>query len=186
VCQGTDQQVRVRANPPLPGRVRQLKPVELDLLARRVRDDRDIPTPGRLARIAVRSDVIPAKRPGEGRVAALIAQFHDLVEQGARPQMRIIGQPLTAVVQERHERIRRLTAPAGLHLAVQIRPDRLAISPQMPGDRRDRPSLTTQSMRVHVFLPREHPGLRTGRPSSTRRLSTTRRHQFDTPDKITQ
>lgn len=52
----------------------------------------------------------------------------------------------------------------------------------MPCDRRDRPSLTTQSMSGRVFLPSEHSGPRTGRTPSSRRLSTTRRHQFDTPE----
>ncbi|MGW2563033.1 phosphatase PAP2 family protein [Streptomyces sp. NPDC001514] len=44
----------------------------------------------------------------------------------------------------------------------------------MPRDRRDRPTLTTQCVGIHVFLPREHPGPRTGRTRSSCRLSSNR------------
>lgn len=162
----------VTPNSPLIRGSWKLKPVELDL--------------GRLARFTVRPHVIAAQGSRERGVAALIAQRDDLVEQGGRPQVRVVRESLAAVVQERSEGIRCLAPLAGRLLAVQIVANRLAVTAQMPGDRRDRPSLTTQSVCVHVFLPREHPGPGTGRPSSTRRLSTTHRRQFDTPSKITQ
>ena len=43
-------------------------------------------------------------------------------------------------------------------LPPQIRTDRLTVMTQMPGDRRDRPALPAQRMRLHIVLPREHPG----------------------------
>jgi hypothetical protein len=73
--------------------------------------------------------------------------------------MRVVAQPLAAVLQEGHKRVRRLTPVSRDPLAVQIGADRLAVVPQMPGDRRDRPALTTQRVSIHVFLPAEHPGL---------------------------
>lgn len=98
--------------------------------------------------------------------------------------MWIIGEPLLAVLQEGHEGVRALTSLARDLIAVQIGADRLAVTSQMTCDRRDRPTLTTQCVSIHVFLPREHPGPRPGR-TCARRLSTTHRSQFDTPGKIT-
>lgn len=55
----------------------------------------------------------------------------------------------------------------------------------MPCDRRDRPSLATQRVRIHVFLSREHPGPRTGRTQCERRLFRIRSPQADTSIEIT-
>jgi hypothetical protein len=111
-----------------------------------------------MARLAVRPGAIAAKGAGERRVGTLIAESHHLVEKGGRPQVRVVGKALAAVRKERHERVGRLTPLAGGPLTVQVGPDRLAVPAQMPGDRRDRPSLPTQCMSIHVFLPSEHPG----------------------------
>lgn len=98
--------------------------------------------------------------------------------------MRIIIEPLPTVLQEGYEGVRALTSLARNLIAVQIGADRLAVTSQMSRDRRDRPTLTTQCVSIHVFLPRKHPGPRTGR-TCARRLSTTHRSQFDTPGEIT-
>ncbi|KUL70032.1 hypothetical protein ADL34_06780 [Streptomyces sp. NRRL WC-3605] len=61
--------------------------------------------------------------------------------------MWVIVEALTAVVQERHERVRGLSALLRDALAVQVGADRLAVAAQMPGDRRDRPP-PTQRVRI--------------------------------------
>jgi len=78
-----------------------------------------------------------------------ITQIAQLVEQCAGPQMRVIGQPLRAVRRERLERARDRAGPDPyLAVAREIGTDGLAVSSQVPGDRRDRPTLATQC--VHV------------------------------------
>lgn len=108
-----DQQMRMRADCPLGRRVRELDPVELDLLARRVRDHRTVPALRRVAGLAVRPDPVTAKRFGEGGVGALVAELAHLVEQRGRPQVRVVRKPLLAVLQERHARVRALTGWCG-------------------------------------------------------------------------
>jgi hypothetical protein len=171
-------------SPPLWG-IRQFQPVELDLLTRRVRDHRDVTAGGSVAGLVVRPSLITAMRPRERRVRTLVAERSHLAEQRRSPQVEIVRELLPAIRQERHERIRRLASLTGDPLTVQIGADRLAISAQVPCDRRDRPSLATQSVSVHVFLPREHSGPRPGRTRSSRRLSTTHPAPFDTPGNIT-
>jgi hypothetical protein len=85
---------------------------------------------------------VSPQRRGERLIRAGEAQLDDLVEQRGRPQVRIIGQPLPTVAEELLHRLR----PDGLALtrtalAVQIRTDRLAVMPEMAGDRADRPTL---------------------------------------------
>lgn len=48
--------------------------------------------------------------------------------------------------------------------------------------RSPRSSIHDDAVSVHVFLPREQPGLRRGRTRSSRRPSATCRHQLDTPE----
>lgn len=74
VRQRPDQQMRLLPGAPARGRVRQLQPVPLGFLARRVGDDRDVPAAGHLTRPAVRAQLIAAQRAGERRVAALVAE----------------------------------------------------------------------------------------------------------------
>jgi hypothetical protein len=152
-----DQWMRVRADAPLVRRVRELDPVELDLLARRMRDRRPVPALRRVAGLAVRPDPVTTKRLGERRVGAPVAELAHLVEQSGRPQVGVIGQSLLAVPQERHEWVWALTALVRRSLAARIGADRLAVTTQMPGDRRDRPALATQRVRVPVFLHRAVP-----------------------------
>lgn len=56
-----DQQV----SSPRLGRVRKLQPVELDLFTRRMRDHRDVPARRGMTRLAVRPDLVAAKRTGK-------------------------------------------------------------------------------------------------------------------------
>ncbi|MFI2352901.1 hypothetical protein ACH492_39185 [Streptomyces sp. NPDC019443] len=155
------------ADTPLRGWVRQFDPVELDLLARRMRDDRHVSATGGPARFAVRTRLIPPQGPRENGIATRITEFDDLLEERRRPQVWVVAEPLAAVLQEGHERVRRLTPISRDPFAVQISADRLAIVAQMPGNRGDRPALTTQRVSIHVFLPGEHPGP-SNRPNPSR------------------
>ena len=82
----------------------------------------------------------------------------ELVEQRHRPQMRIIRQTLADIADVVVEPV--AACRAGTHpgdtITAQIRPDRLGVTAQMPGDHRDLPALLEQRMRVDVFLPCEH------------------------------
>jgi hypothetical protein len=71
--------------------------------------------------------------------------------------VRVLGQPGRAVDGERPERIsRRPGRDPGLAVATQVSADRLAVTPEVTGDRRDRSSLAVQRVRVDVFLPCDH------------------------------
>src|SRR5690554_6201814 len=73
--------------------------------------------------------------------------------------MRVLTQPLGHVGHETFEAVLAAAGPyARLAVAGQIRPDRLAILAQVPGDRGDRPAPSMQRVRVDVFLPCEHGG----------------------------
>src|SRR5680860_911412 len=96
VRERTDEQVRGRAPAPRGWRVWKFEPVELGLGPCRVGDDRVVP-PGRvLARLAVRPQRPGPQAAGEARIRTLVAERDDLVEQGGRPQMRIVAQTALA------------------------------------------------------------------------------------------
>ncbi len=144
VRERTDQQVRVLAPPPVLRRVRQLEPVPLGLLTRRMLDRRVRPALRRRARLAVRPQTPGAELAGEGRIRPVVAEPGDLVEQGHRPQVRILGEACTDIVDERLERIGfGGLAFAGDPAAGQVGADGLAVPAQVPGDRRDAHSLAT-------------------------------------------
>lgn len=113
--------VRQRANEHVglltPRCIVELKPVPLDLLTRRVLDVDMRASVGRRARLAVRAQLPVAELTGEGLVAALVPECHQLVEQRGRPHVLIISQPLTHVRLEPIERIR-LGALAHARLAL--------------------------------------------------------------------
>jgi hypothetical protein len=88
----------------------------------------------------------------ERRVAAQIAQGDDFVEQFGSLHMRGLGQALAAVRQEPLKLIRYGPSDAGDAFPSQVVPYGLAIAGQVPGDRRDRPSLAAQRTRLRVFL----------------------------------
>jgi hypothetical protein len=105
VRQCPDQQERGLAPPPARGRVRELDPVELGLLTRWVFDDRHRPGRDRAARLARRAQPAGPQLAGQRRIGPVEPEVDELVVQGLRPQVRVLGQPFTAVGHERLERI---------------------------------------------------------------------------------
>ena len=93
-----DEQRRRGAPPPRCRRVREIHPVPLRLLASRVVDDRDRTPLGRVATLTMRTQRTHPQLPGERRIRLIKPEPDDLVEQRHRPQMRILDQPLAAVV----------------------------------------------------------------------------------------
>jgi hypothetical protein len=69
-------------------------------------DHRDRAVLRRAARLARRSQPARPQLAGERRIGAVVAQLAELVEQRGGPQVRVLGQPFPAVVDERLERIR--------------------------------------------------------------------------------
>ena len=93
----------------------------------------------------------------EARVAQRIAEPFHLVIEGRRPHVRIVDEPRRQVFGERLERVwRRLGPDSRDPLPVDVGPDRLAVSAEVPGDRRDRPAPAPQCMCFHVFPMCEH------------------------------
>ncbi len=99
--QRPDEQMGLHAPPPRGRRVRQLHPVPLGLLPRRVLDHRDRPAHGRAAGLARRAQPQRPHRPGHRQVRAGEPHVGQLVEQGAGPQVRIVGEALRGVPSER-------------------------------------------------------------------------------------
>jgi hypothetical protein len=164
--QRADQQVRLLSPAPAGGRVGQLQPVPLRLKPRWVLDHLVVAAGRRLAGLAVRPQPARPERARERRVRPRVAQLAHLVEQGRSPQMRVALQPQPAVVGERLEAVRLVAHPHSRGaLPAQIGPDRLAVTPQMLGDRRDRPALPAQRMCLHVFLPQHPVGLLDSSPT---------------------
>lgn len=125
---------------PMLGRIGQLHPIPLGFRTRRVLDDRRGAAFRGMARLARWPQGPHPQRPRERRIRARVAQLHDLVKKRRRPHMRVLTQPRRAVVGEPGEHVRpgrgALTDPPA---ALQIGPDRFAVPPDMPGDRRNRP-----------------------------------------------
>ena len=66
--------------------------------------------------------------------------------------MRVIGEPGGQVPRERGQRIGRRSSPdAGPALPPQMSADGLAVTFQVPGDRRDRPPPGCQSLYFYIF-----------------------------------
>lgn len=157
VRQRPDQQVRGLAPPPAFGRVGQIDPVPLRLVAGRVLDHRYRAALRRSARLTRRAQAPLAQLPGQRRIRAVVAQLEQLVIQRAGPHVRVLGQPRGAVHRERFERIRGAAGTdTRLAVAGQMGADGLTVPAQMAGDRGDRPTSGAQGVRVDVFLPCEH------------------------------
>jgi len=156
VRERTNQQVRVLAPAPVLGRVGQLDPVPLGLRPGRVLDHRNRPVLGRPARLTRRPQPAGSQLAGHRRVRAVIAEPEQLVEQRRRPQVRIIGEALSAVRRKGIERISPTTGPNPSLPPGQVGTDGPAVFTQMPGDRGDRPTLAAQRVHVDVVLPCEH------------------------------
>ncbi len=160
--------------------VRQLHPVPLHLLTRRVLDHRVVAAPAGLAGLAVRAQPVRAQPAGERRIRPVEPQPPGLVEQRGRPHVRVVPQPLAQVGGERPERV--LTAARALPgdpAAGQVGAHGLAVTIKVPGDRRDRPALPAERVGVHIVLPCQHqirvPSSRWW-GSETATLEGTRRH----------
>jgi hypothetical protein len=73
--------------------------------------------------------------------------------------VRVIGQSLPEVADERRERVvGGADALAGDAAAGQVGADGLAVMAKVPGDRADRPALPAERVSVHIVLPCEHAG----------------------------
>jgi len=158
VRQRPHQQVCPFAVPVPTGRwIRQLDPIPLGFLTGRMINDRDRATLRRMARLAHRPHTPQPQRPGERGIRPVIAEVGDLVEQGRRPQMRVLNQPGRAARGVPCERVVTGRCPdPDLPFPVEIHLDRLAVPADMPGDRRDRPTPPAQRVDVHVVLLCEH------------------------------
>src|SRR5450756_1943281 len=97
IRQGAEEDVRGAA----PGRPAALEPVPLDLVARRVLDLDRGPAADTGATLAVRPEAVLADAPGERRIAAGIAERHDLVEERRQPEVRVVGEARREVRDER-------------------------------------------------------------------------------------
>ena len=146
----------------------------LALLTRPMINNRGGPTPGTRTGATRRSKTPMAHLPHKRGIALRIAQSRHLVEQHRRPNMRIIGQPLTHIRLELIERI-----PLGWDSLTwdpfiqQISPDCFSVSTQMTRNSRYRPSPPSQSMNFHVFLQCQHKG-----QGSSPQLPTTHNQQL--------
>ena len=152
-----DEQRRIRAPPPRRGRVREIDPVPLGLLASGVIDDRHRPPLRGVATLAMRAQLAQPELPRERRIRLIEPEHDNLVEQRHRPKMRVLDESLTAIRGERIEHTcTGRSADACGAFAVQIRADRLAVMAEMASDRRDRPASLEERVRVHIILLCEH------------------------------
>lgn len=104
-------------------------------------DDGVGPVGGGAAGLAVRAQIAGANVAGQALIRQTETQTLEFVVQGARPQMRVLGQPRGDVVDERIKRIR--AGPGtdpGLAVTGQVLADRFAVETGVAGDRRDRPT----------------------------------------------
>src|SRR5450759_5371371 len=109
------------------------------------------------ARLAVGPQARCTDRPHERRIAARIAERHDLVEERAQPEMGIVDEAGCQIWRERFERIGDPgSADAGRPIAADIGADRLAVAPEVAGDGRDRPASPGECVDLHVVSLCEH------------------------------
>jgi len=95
--------------------------------------------------------------PHEGRVAARVTECDDLVVEGREPEVWVIVEAGSQVRHERLDGIRGAAASdTGFLFTADIGTDRLAVAPEMAGDRRDRPASLVQCVDFHVFSLCEH------------------------------
>jgi hypothetical protein len=151
VRQRADQHIGVLA----PRRLCELEPVELQLLTRLVfQPDGDVHAAG-LAAIADRSQPELADLADQRRVGAIEPERHQLVEQHARSDVRVVPEPRLEVGAVGLQAARR-RLPCG-PVAGQVLRDRLAIPAGMSRDRGLRPSPARERVYLHVVLLGQHP-----------------------------
>src|SRR5665213_139214 len=108
-------------------------------------------------RLTMRTQTADTDLTHERRIRPSVTEPDDLIEQRRRPQVRIVNEPGPDIRLERRQRIGRRRHPPSRHtFAIQIRADRLRVSFQMAGDRRDRPAPFPQCVHFHVFSLCEH------------------------------
>ena len=136
--QRADQQVGVAA----PGGFWQLVPVPLDLFARRVLDLDGGPALDAVTGLAVRAQLASAQTSGEALVAEREPERRHLVIEGGGPDMGVLSEALAQIEDERLEWVG-FSPPtlAGDTCPVEVGPDGLAITTDVTGDGRDRPTL---------------------------------------------
>src|SRR5680860_1497495 len=82
-----------------------------------------------------------------------------LIQRVAQQQVRVISEPDPGVLGELLERVNLRAGPLARDpFPLEVVPDRLAVAPEMPGDRTDRPALLTECCCFNVVLPCEHCG----------------------------
>ena len=151
VRQGTNQHIRLLA----PRRLRQLKPVQLQLLTRVViQPDRDLHPTG-LAAVTDRPQAELSDLADQRRVGAIEPERHELVEQHASAQMRVIDEPGLDVGAV-ELKTARCPIP-GWPVAGQVLRDRLAVPAGMPRDRGLRPTPARKCVYLHIVLLGQHP-----------------------------
>ncbi|WP_157535919.1 hypothetical protein [Kitasatospora mediocidica] len=94
-----------------------------------------------------------AQSTREGRVTARIAQVDDLAEENGGQKVRVIRQALSAVRKKPEKAVQRENSDAWGPLSQQIGSHRFPITPEMPGNPGDGPSLAMEPEYLHVFLP---------------------------------
>ncbi len=129
----------------------------LDFFARRVLDLDRLPAFYARAGLAVRAQAGLADLAYERGVTAGVTELDDLVVEGARPDVGVLGK---ARLQVRDETLdgARPGAPAFARrpLPFQIGLDRPAVPAEVTGDRRVRPPSFPECMCFHVFSMCEH------------------------------
>src|SRR4029079_4006734 len=122
------------------GWIRQFQPIPLCFITRGMWDHRVRPFSGRTTRLADRAQTPLADVAGQALIRQAEPQLLPLIEQGAGPQVRVLGQPGADVVDEQIERIRAGSSPnPRLIVTVEIFTDRLAVEPGVGGGRPDTP-----------------------------------------------
>ena len=172
--QRADEHVRRLA----PRRLGQLQPVELDLLARLVRELDGHAVPAGPARLAARPQPEQPQLPHERHVGAIEPELEDLAIEHRPVDVRVIDEPRDEVVTKRLQAARRRLALRGG--PGQILADRLAVTAGVPRDRRHRPAPPRQGVDLHIVLLSQHP-LRGLHPDRRRREPATLEGAPDRP-----
>ncbi len=140
-----------------PRRGRQLQPVPLHLGTRGMSDvGRGAALhPG--ARFTMRPQPALPQLTGERLIRPLIPQGDHFVEQGRRPHVTVVRQPLAHVRLEPVERVLHSATPYPRRpFASQVGADGLAVPAHVAGDRRDRPALLPQRVDLHILSLCQH------------------------------
>ncbi len=141
-----------------PRRDRQLQPVPLNLLARRVvdLDRRRLPGPV-LTGHADRPELQPPDLADQGRIGPIEPGVDQLAEQHGRLDVRVLDEPGLQIGAERFKAARRRRPVLTGAIAGEVLPDGLAVPAGMPGDRRRIPATLRERVYLHVVLLCEHP-----------------------------